>query len=265
MAALRSFKQYQIDAFTDRLFGGNPAAVVSLEEFLPASLMQQIAAENNQAETAFIAPDEQGLAIRWFTPAVEVDLCGHATLAAGFALFELEGLKANQVFFASRSGVLSVLRRDGLLFLDFPAQPIRTAEFTDAMFAALGARPREFQLGRFGFCVFDSAAEIEALQPDFRALKALNIEAWICTAPGEDGDYCFRMFGPRVGIDEDHATGSAQCLLYPYWSARLGLPKLKSKQLSPRGADFVCEGAGDRVLIGGRCVHFSTSEIRVPI
>lgn len=261
---MQTLRQYQIDAFADRPFSGNPAAVVSLERFLPDALMQQIAMENNQAETAFIAQDDQGLAIRWFTPLVEVELCGHATLASGFALFFLEGLKSSEVRFSSKSGMLRVLRRGDTLYLDFPRQQLSAARMAPQAAQALGMPPMEFFQGRFGLALYRTATELRTLKPDLAALAKEDVEAWICTAPGDDCDYALRLFGPRVGINEDQATGSAHCLLAPFWSERLNKETMRAQQLSSRGASFHVELLPERVLIGGQCQHFSTSEIRVP-
>jgi len=255
---------YQVDAFTGSLFCGNPAAVVLLEQWLPDDTLQAIAAENNLSETAFVLSGGDSFDIRWFTPLAEVDLCGHATLASAFVLFEEGRVRGNAVHFKTRtSGLLAVHRTGGRLNLDFPARPAVPVECTDAIVEALGARPREVRTARDLLAVFGTEAEVTSLQPDFDRIAALDEMAVIVTAPGREADFVSRFFAPKVGVPEDPVTGSAHCTLIPYWSARLGKPTLRALQLSKRGGEILCEDNGERVSIGGRAVLFLQGEIRI--
>jgi len=255
---------YQVDAFTDRLFRGNPAAVVLLEQWLPDEVMQAIAAENNLAETAFVIPREGSSLLRWFTPAVEVDLCGHATLASSHVLFSTRFPSRKKLTFTTNSGDLHVTRAGDLLRLDFPSRPGEPIAVSDAVVAALGARPREAYLARDLLAVFAGENEIRDLRPDFDRVAALDAMAVIVTAPGTDVDFVSRFFAPRVGIPEDPVTGSAHCTLVPYWADRLGKTALTARQLSARGGDLLCDLQGDRVGIAGRAVEYLRGEINVP-
>jgi PhzF family phenazine biosynthesis protein len=248
---------YQVDAFTDRPFAGNPAAVCPLEAPIPEALMQDIAAENNLSETAFFHPQGDAFSLRWFTPAVEVELCGHATLASAFVLMtELEPAR-REVTFRTRSGLMPVFRRDDDFVLDFPAYPAAPAdaEIAARVADALGARPREVVRARSLFAVFDDAAAVRALAPDMRALAALPTGVGV-TAPGggetRPVDFVSRYFAPGYGVNEDPVTGSAHCTLAPYWAARLGKSELRAHQVSRRGGELSCALAGDRVHIGGK-------------
>jgi predicted PhzF superfamily epimerase YddE/YHI9 len=254
---------HQVDAFTSRLFGGNPAAIVTLAEWLPDPVLQQIAAENNLSETAFVLPRRDVTPLRWFTPAVEVDLCGHATLAAAHVLFTRHFTDLSTLVFATRSGQLSVTRERDLLAMDFPSRPGKPIDVSDALAAALRARPREARQARDVLAVFDTEAEIRAIRPDFDRVGALDAWAVIVTAPGVEVDFVSRFFGPAQGVNEDPVTGSAHCTLIPYWSARLGKTKLRARQLSARGGELECELRGDRVRIAGRCVDYLSGEITV--
>lgn len=255
---------YQIDAFTSRLFGGNPAAVVVLEQWLPDDVLQSIAAENNLAETAFVIPREDMAELRWFTPAIEMDLCGHATLAAGHVLFAYIYPALDALRFSTKSGVLGVRRDKDLLSLDFPARPGAPIPVSDALASALGAKPREAYRARDVLAVFDTEAEIRALHPDFALVAELDALAVIVSAPGGEVDFVSRVFAPAAGIPEDSVTGSAHCTLVPYWAARLGKHKLTARQLSSRVGDLECEFRGDRVAIAGRTVEYLRGEINVP-
>lgn len=255
---------YQIDAFTSRLFGGNPAAVVILDQWLPDEVLQSIAAENNLAETAFVIPRESKAQLRWFTPTLEMDLCGHATLAAGHVLFAYQYPSLRSVSFSTRSGVLAVTRDGDLLSLDFPSRPGGSIPVSDALVSALGARPREAYLARDILAVFDTEAEILALRPNFNLIAALDAFAVIVTAPGSEVDFVSRFFAPRAGVSEDPVTGSAHCTLVPYWATRLGKHMLTAKQLSSRVGELACEFRGDRVAIAGRTVEYLRGEIEVP-
>lgn len=250
---------YQVDAFATRAFAGNPAAVMPLETWLPDELMQRIAAENNLAETAFILREPEGWRIRWFTPTVEIDLCGHATLASAKVLLDHIEPTAASVTFASLSGPLTV-RRDGeRLVLDFPARRARQAAPPAGLVEALGARPSEAYLVDRYLLVFESAEQIRGLAPDFTAMKRITPLSVGVTAPGTgaDGDVDFvsRYFTPAHAIDEDPVTGSLHCVAMPYWAARLGRTRLRARQVSTRGGELWCELLGDRVEMAGHAVE----------
>lgn len=256
--------QYQVDAFADRLFSGNPAAVVPLDDWLPDGLMQAIAAENNLSETAFLVPEGGGWGLRWFTPLAEVDLCGHATLASAHVLYRHHGVDAPELAFATRSGTLRV-RRDGDGYaMDFPARTPQAIAAPEGLAAALGATPREVLLGGDLLAVFDDEAAVRALAPDMAALLALPGRGLVATAPGQRHDFVSRFFVPRVGVPEDPVTGSAHCLLAPYWAARLGRNELRAYQCSRRGGEVACTVAGDRVLLSGQARTFMTATLHLP-
>jgi predicted PhzF superfamily epimerase YddE/YHI9 len=252
---------YQVDAFTTRLFGGNPAAVVLLDAWLPDSVLAAIAAENNLAETAFVIPRADASPLRWFTPTVEVDLCGHATLAAADVVFRYRFPKLDRLTFSTRSGELAVTRDGTLLKMDFPARPGKPIAVTDALAAALGARPREAYMARDLLAIFGSESEVRSLRPDFARVASLDAFAVIVSAPGDTVDFVSRFFAPGAGIPEDPVTGSSHCTLVPYWAARLAKNTLTAKQLSPRGGDLLCELHGERVVIAGQVVEYLRGEI----
>ncbi len=256
---------YQVDAFTDRMFGGNPAAVCPLEAWLPEPTMQAIAAENNLAETAFFVPEGGDYALRWFTPAVEVDLCGHATLASAYVVFRfIEPQRQSVNFRTMKAGTLGVSRRADTLVMDFPARPALPGEPPPGLFAALGGAPREVLGARDHLVVYDSAADVAALKPDFTALAKLDCWAAIATAPGEgDVDFVSRFFAPKQGVPEDPVTGSSHCTLVPYWAKRLGKTALEARQISRRGGALSCALKGDRVSIAGRAVLYLEGHIEV--
>jgi len=256
---------YQVDAFTDSLFGGNPAAVCPLEAWLPDATMQAIAAENNLAETAFFVPEGSDYALRWFTPTVEVDLCGHATLASGHIVFSfLEPERESVSFRTRKAGTLAVSRHADMLVMDFPVRPAIPAEAPPGLFAALGGKPREVLRARDHLIVYGSAAEVVALNPDFAALAKVDCWAAIATAPGDNGiDFVSRFFAPAQGVPEDPVTGSSHCTLVPYWAKRLGKTELNARQLSRRGGALTCALAGDRVSIAGRAVLYLEGRISV--
>jgi predicted PhzF superfamily epimerase YddE/YHI9 len=255
---------YQVDAFTGDLFGGNPAAVCPLERWLPDATMQAIAAENNLSETAFFVRDGDAYALRWFTPTVEVDLCGHATLASGFVIMSaLEPGRDAVSFRTLKAGILTVARDAEMLAMDFPARPATRAEPPSSLLEALGGAPRAVLRARDHLVVYDSAAEIAALKPDFAALaKVKDCWAAIATAPSEHGvDFVSRFFAPAQGVPEDPATGSSHCTLTPYWAERLGKTVLEARQLSRRGGALRCTLNGDRVRIAGRAVLYFEGRI----
>ncbi|MDX5298936.1 MAG: PhzF family phenazine biosynthesis protein [Gammaproteobacteria bacterium] len=263
---------YQVDAFANRPFTGNPAAVVPLTAWLEDGLMQAIAMENNLAETAFFVPTAEGYHLRWFTPLSEVRLCGHATLATAHVLFEHLTPAVDEVWFASLSGPLGVRRlavgADGrrLLELDFPAQALEERPVPPALLEAIGAAPAYaayVPADTNWFLVYASQAQIETLRPDFRALAEFPEQGVIVTAPGDQSDFASRYFAPAVGIDEDPVTGSIHCALTPYWAARLGKTVLHARQLSRRGGELACTLRGDRVGIAGHAVDYLVGQIRV--
>jgi len=256
--------QYQIDAFTDRPFAGNPAAVVPLEAWLDDALMQAIAAENNLSETAFFMAHGEAYGLRWFTPVSEIDLCGHATLATAHVLFHELGVDADTLHFDTRSGRLTVSRHEGALQMNFPRWPVGPLEHDPGIGAALGADPTEVhETGACLMAVFDDEAAVATLAPDMRAVAALHPFGLIVTAPGLAHDFVSRFFAPAVGIDEDPVTGSTHCALTPFWAARLGKTTLKARQVSARGGEIECEVSGDRVLLRGQAVTVIESSLRL--
>lgn len=254
---------YQIDAFSREPFHGNPAAVVPLEKWLPAETMLDIAAENNLAETAFFVKNGNGYDLRWFTPEIEMDLCGHATLASAYLLWSELGFDVDEIAFQTKSGELRVTREGDLMVLDFPSRPAEKADVPEGLAGALGGHPETVLKSRDFLAVFGSEAEVLALRPDFRAITELGVHAVIVTAPGESSDFVSRFFAPSVGVDEDPVTGSAHCTLIPYWAERLGKNELYAKQVSRRGGELFCELNGDRVKIGGNAVLYLKGEIFV--
>jgi len=247
---------YQIDAFANRLFAGNPAAVCLLDEWLPDEQLGAIAAENNLSETAFLVAREEEYELRWFTPAVEVDLCGHATLAAAYVVFNYLRPSASLVSFRTRSGLLAVSRRQDWLEMDFPARPAAPAEAPAGLVQALGCRPREIWKARDYMAVCETEDEVRGLTPDMAALAQVDMFAVIVTAPGRDVDFVSRFFAPAAGVAEDPVTGSAHCTLAPYWAARLGKRCLKARQLSRRGGELICELRDERVIMRGQAVRY---------
>ena len=275
-------KLYQVDAFTDHLFGGNPAAVCPLDAWLPDTVMQQIAAENNLAETAFYIPQEDKFALRWFTPTVEVDLCGHATLATAHVLFEIEHYAKPEIRFHTRSGTLSVQRQNDKLAMNFPADTLTPTDLPPEVMDGLGkVSVQEAFRGKSDFLVvLESQDELLSLAPDFRKLgEYRDIRATIVTAPsvvtsgvvtsgvvtsGQEVDFVSRCFAPQSGIDEDSVTGSAHTTLTPYWARRLGKKQLTAQQLSSRRGTLWCTHLGDRVTIAGHAVTYLAGEIEIP-
>jgi PhzF family phenazine biosynthesis protein len=247
---------YQIDAFTSRVFSGNPAAVCPLREWLDDSVLQNIAAENNLSETAFFVPIEEGYHIRWFTPVAEVDLCGHATLASAFVIFTQLDPSMAQVAFRSRSGILTVEKEGDLLSMDFPSQPPRACEAPADLLEGLRQKPLDVLSSEDYFVVFSSEEDIRALEPDMTKLKRVDLRGIIVTAPGDSADFVSRFFAPKFGIAEDPVTGSAHCALIPYWAEKLNKQDLTAHQVSRRGGELFCSNRGDRVKIAGRAVKY---------
>lgn len=255
---------YQVDAFTDKLFRGNPAAICPLDQWLDDAALQSIAAENNLAETAFYVRNGKGYQIRWFTPGVEVELCGHATLASAHVILALRGESAaTRVVFQSKGGELTVDRDGDLYAMDFPSRPPVECAADPALIVALGATPKQVLGARDYLCIFDTEQEVQALAPNMEKLAAIDRFGIIVTAPGSDCDFISRFFAPAKGVPEDPATGSAHCTLIPYWSKRLGKKKLHARQISKRGGELFCEDRGDRVKIAGHAVKFLEGFIEV--
>ena len=256
---------YQADAFTSTLFAGNPAAVCFLEGWLDDDLLQAVAAENNLSETAFLVPNSKGFDLRWFTPVTEVALCGHATLASAFVLFECRGWKKKAIRFKTRmSGELTVVRRDDLLEMDFPARPARVQSPPSGLSEALGTEEIEvYGSEEDVLVVLESEAHVRNLSPDFAALGSVDCRGIIVTAAGDRADFVSRFFAPRVGISEDPVTGSAHCVLTPYWAQVLKKDTLHAFQVSRRGGELFCENRGERVRIAGRAVLYLEGTITV--
>lgn len=256
-------KLYQIDAFSDRPFGGNPAAVLPLTTWLDDELMQNIAMENNLSETVFFAPEGEDFRIRWFTPETEVDLCGHATLASAYVLYEILGYKKPRLCFHSRSGPLFVERRGHGFAMDFPALPPEPVPTPERLTEALGKQPLEVLASNYHLAVFEKEEDIRAIAPDFSLLAQLPPRGVIITAPGNQVDFVSRFFVPKYGINEDPVTGSAHCHLVPYWARRLGKHELQARQLSKRGGELGCSIEGDRVTLLGRASRFMEGNIEL--
>lgn len=257
-------KVYIANAFSEKKFGGNPAAVVPLNEWLDDELMQQIAAQHNLSETAYIVPQGDDYGIRWFTPTVEVDLCGHATLASAYVLFEHLGYDRKQIVFHSKSGVLQVTRHSDRIRLDFPAKPPEETADDGLIGKALGIQPKSVHKSAFDYmAVMGSQADIEELRPDFTLIKNLPARGLIVTAPGDEVDFVSRCFYPQSGIDEDPVTGSAHVVMVPYWAKETGKNKLSAVQLSARKGYLDCELAGDRVLMTGQAHTYLEGDIYV--
>lgn len=254
---------FQVDAFTSRVFGGNPAAVVVMDQWLDDGVLQAIATENNLSETAFVIPTSEDCPLRWFTPALEMDLCGHATLGAAHVLLRHYLRGRDTISFTTNSGKLTVTRNDEILAMDFPCRPGRSIAIDDALVAVLGARPKEALLSRDLLVVFESEADVRTFRPDLPKIASLDAFALIISAPGSDVDFVSRFFAPRAGVPEDPVTGSAHCTLIPYWAERLGKATLAARQLSARGGELRCEFRGERVIIGGAAVEYLRGEIIV--
>lgn len=256
---------YQVDAFTDRVFGGNPAAVCFLETWLSEEMMQAIAVENNLSETAFLVKEGNDYGLRWFTPEEEIDLCGHATLASAFLIFKFVEPLWEAVCFRTKSGVLTVKRCGDLLTMDFPARPVAPVDFDlDFLTSALGVKPKEVWKCRDLFLVYERESQIREIRPDFYLLNQIrDYMGVIVTAPGEQVDFVSRFFAVNCGIPEDPVTGSSHCNLIPYWSERLGKTELHALQLSKRGGELFCRDRGERVEIGGRAALYLVGEIEI--
>jgi PhzF family phenazine biosynthesis protein len=252
---------FQADAFASSLFKGNPAAVVPLAQWLPDLTMQQIAAENNLSETAFFIVEDSNYHIRWFTPKAEVNLCGHATLATAHVLFNELNYQGDILLFNSRSGILTVRKREDKLQLDFPADVVQPTELSPVFAEALGMAPLAAFKGRTDYLLlFESQDAIRDIKPNFHLLKQTDARGVMVTAAGKEVDFVSRFFAPRVGVDEDPVTGSAHTSLVPFWAKRLHKTELTAHQLSERGGQLWCTLLGDRVLIGGGAITYLRGE-----
>ncbi|MDT0538828.1 PhzF family phenazine biosynthesis protein [Croceitalea sp. P059] len=259
-------KIYQVDAFTAKVFGGNPAAVCILDGWLPTEIMQQIAQENNLAETAFLVQKNSTFELRWFTPEIEVDLCGHATLASAFVIFNHYGYTEKTIrFYSSRSGELLVTKKDnGWMTMDFPTDQLVALQGNTSIDKAIGLTPLRTLKGKTDYLlIYNSQEEIEAIQPNFHLLDLLDCRGVIVSAPGKNVDFVSRFFAPKCGIPEDPVTGSAHTTMLPYWSKVLGKTQLAAKQLSKRSGDLQCEYLGERVKISGQAVLYLVGEINI--
>jgi PhzF family phenazine biosynthesis protein len=256
---------YQVDAFASRLFHGNPAAIIPLDKWLPDELMQKIAMENNLSETAFFVDRGDQYELRWFTPAIEINLCGHATLAAAWVLFEKLGYKKDKIQFKTLSGLLTVTKNAGMLWLDFPSwKPERVEDYPKDLIRALG-NPEITGVYKYRDYLVELMNEdaVKKSSPDFTLLKSTGVKL-IITAPGREVDFVSRFFAPAIGVDEDPVTGSAHSQLIPFWSEKLGKTVMQACQLSERGGEISCEQVGDRVRMGGSCVFYMMGEIELP-
>ena len=254
---------YQVDAFTDKVFSGNPAAVCLLDRWLPEETMQKIAAENNLAETAFCVKEDGKYSIRWFTPTLEVDLCGHATLASAFVLFNHEDFQEDLIqFHSGRSGPLSVRRHEHLLTMNFPADRLTPVQVDENISACFDIQPQKAYKGKTDFLlVYESESEVTSIIPHMEKIRELPVRGVIITAPGSHSDFVSRFFAPQSGVDEDPVTGSAHTSLIPYWAKELGKNQLSAIQLSPRKGYLQCEFLDDRVEISGECRLYMKGEI----
>jgi PhzF family phenazine biosynthesis protein len=256
---------YQVDAFADKLFSGNPAAVIPLDTWIDDSLMQQIAEENNLAETVFFVPKDDGFHIRWFTPELEIDLCGHATLAAAFVLFELLKYEKDTITFYSLSGLLKVQRDKDFIALDFPSwMPERVTDYPQELIKGLGITEHIGVYKNRDYIVeLETQKDVLAVKPDFSLLNKIDVIGIIVTAPGTNSDFVSRFFAPNCGVPEDPVTGSSHSQLIPFWVEKLNKNKLHAFQLSKRGGELLCEQKGDRVMIKGRAIFYMKGEITI--
>lgn len=254
---------YQVDAFTSSIFSGNPAAICPLKEWLPDEKLQAIATENNLSETAYFVRNGDGYNLRWFTPGCEVDLCGHATLASAYVLFNELGEQGDLLRFHTLSGELLVKRQGNLLALDFPARPPAPVEPNDLLIAALGGKPQEVLAARDYLVRYATEEEVRGLTPNMEKLAQVDRFAAIVTAPGNDCDFVSRFFAPAKGVPEDPVTGSSHCTLIPYWAAKLGKTTLHARQVGRRGGELFCKLNGDRVEIAGHGALFLRGTIQL--
>ncbi len=256
----QTIRIFQVDAFATRLFAGNPAAVCPLDQWLPDEKLQSIAIENNLSETAFLVPENGGYRLRWFTPGCEVSLCGHATLASAWVLWNRLGETGSRIAFQTLSGELGVDREGDSVTMSLPSWPSSPCPLPPEIGPAIGAEPVETRVVRSDetnyILVFESEEQVRSLKPDFGPLSRLYKTGVIVTAPGDESDFSSRYFAPAFGIDEDPVTGAIHCALVPYWSQRLGKKRLQARQVSARGGDLDCRVEGGRIIVSGRCVLY---------
>ncbi len=254
---------YQIDAFASKPFEGNPAAVCPIDEWLPDEIMQSIAEENNLSETAFFVPTGDGFHIRWFTPTSEVDLCGHATLASAYVLFNILNYKSDKIEFDSKSGILTVTKDNEWLVMNFPAQPPVLCDIPKEIGKAFDIAPIECLRSEDFIVVFEREIDIESAKPDFERLKNLDLRGVIITAKSSSYDFITRFFAPKYGVPEDPVTGSAYTQLAPYWASRTGKKRFNVKQVSSRGGELSCEVVDNRVHISGKAIKYLEGKIKI--
>jgi len=254
---------YQVDAFAEKLFEGNPAAVCPLENWLDDDILQSIATENNLSETAFFVKENNHFNLRWFTPKTEVDLCGHATLASAFVLFNILNFNEEEINFQTQSGLLKVYKKDELIILNFPSFDLKITQPTQNLIIAIGKEPIETFFNRDYFLVYENEEDIVSINPNFSELKKINSQGFIITAKGKDCDFVSRYFAPSVGIDEDPVTGSIHTVLIPFWSKRLNKNEMVAKQLSRRKGKLYCKNLGNRVEIAGKAILYLKGEIEI--
>ena len=256
-------KIYQVDAFADNTFEGNPAAVCPLDEWISDELLQKIAEENNLSETAFFVAEDKGYSLRWFTPEDEVDLCGHATLAAAHVLFQHLGYVKESILFYTKSGTLEVGRSDSGYSMSFPASDPETIDTPAVLEEALGVVPTKTLVAFDYIVVLDSESQVRSISPDFIKLQTLDYRGVVVTAPGDEVDFVSRCFFPKLRVNEDPVTGSAHCELAPYWAAKLSRNKLIGRQLSQRTRMVQCEVIGDRVILVGNAVDYMSGTVSI--
>lgn len=256
-------KQYVIDAFSEKVFGGNPAAICILKHWISDDLMMNIAIENNLSETAFAVKEGAFYKLRWFTPGGEIDLCGHATLACAYVIMNYVDVDTTQVVFHTLSGDLSVLRKNDLYEIDFPAYDLTPVEVTQQMVEAIGATPKEAYLGRDLLCIFDDESTVRQLMPDMEKLKGLDGLLLQVTARGEKTDCVSRSFAPKLNVIEDPVCGSGHCHIAPYWMNRLNKSELVAYQASKRGGTLYCSMKNGRVLLSGKASLYAIAEINI--
>jgi len=254
---------YQIDAFAEKVFEGNSAAVCPLNGWLPDEILQNIALENNLSETAYFVKENEKYHIRWFTPSVEVELCGHATLASAYVIFEILNDENKEITFNSKSGELKVIKKEESIELDFPVSIIRKSQISGEIIEALGKEPVEVWKSDDYLVIYENESDILSLSPNFDAISKLDCRGVIVTATGSKSDFVSRFFAPKFGINEDPVTGSAHCSLVPYWSKKLGKTILFAEQLSKRGGKLQCTLVGERVLIAGKAVKYLEGKINI--
>jgi len=256
-------KVYYVDAFAEKLFSGNQAAVCPLKEWVPDDVMQSIAAENNLSETAFFTGSKGRYQLRWFTPVSEIDLCGHATLASAYVIFNHVDRPIKEVVFDTKSGVLKVKKEGDLLTMDFPSQMPKECKAPFKLLSALNCKPVEVLKALDYIVVLPDESIVKYIEPDMELMKKLDLRGVAVTAKGKDADFVSRFFVPKYGINEDPVTGSSHCELAPYWSKKLGKKELRAIQLSKRGGEILCKDMGDRILLFGKAVLYMEGVINI--